>query len=144
MLKRILGVSELENTNKINIAGIISQKSEVIGEWEFVTINNISNSIYVDENLKGTFVINIFVNGELNLNEVISIKLVDTANKKHLDIADYPLFAKSDYMHINQKFVINAEITFQNIGEHHIIVKTKNNIIPESIIESFSVKYYEK
>ncbi len=141
MLKRILGVNELENINKINIAGIISKKSEVIGEWEFVTIKNISNSIYVDENLKGNFVINIFVNGELNLNEVISIKLVDTANKKHLDIADYTLFAKSDYMHINQKFVINAEITFQNIGEHHIIVKTKNNIIPESIIESFSVKY---
>ena len=141
MLKRILGVNELENINKINIAGIISKKSEVIGEWEFVTIKNISNSIYVDENLKGNFVINIFVNGELNLNEVISIKLVDTANKKHLDIADYTLFAKSDYMHINQKFVINAEITFQTIGEHHIIVKTKNNIIPESIIESFSVKY---
>ena len=141
MLKRILGVNELENINKINIAGIISKKSEVIGEWEFVTIKNISNSIYVDENLKGNFVINIFVNGELNLKEVISIKLVDTANKKHLDIADYTLFAKSDYMHINQKFVINAEITFQNIGEHHIIVKTKNNIIPESIIESFSVKY---
>ena len=73
MLKRILGVSELENKNKINIAGIISQKSEVIGECEFVTIKNISNSIYVDENLKGAFVINIFVNGELNLNEVISI-----------------------------------------------------------------------
>lgn len=144
MLKRILGVSELENKNKINIAGIISKKSEVMGKWEFVTINNISNSIYVDENLKGTFVINIFVNGELNLNEVISIKLVDTANKKHLDIADYHLSAKSDHMYINQKFVINAEITFQNIGEHHIIVKTKNNIIPESIIESFSVKCYEK
>ena len=56
MLKRILGVSELENKNKINIAGIISQKSEVIGECEFVTIKNISNSIYVDENLKGAFV----------------------------------------------------------------------------------------
>lgn len=141
MLKRILGVNELENINKINIAGIISKKSEVIGEWEFVTIKNISNSIYVDENLKGNFVINIFVNGELNLNEVISIKLVDTANKKHLDIANYPLSAKSDHMYINQKFVINAEITFQNIGEHHIIVETENNIIPESIIESFSVKY---